>query len=949
MVSGDSIRVPSPRRYARAYWQGEVGELLVAVGQLEVELSESESGGGAVDVVEILDAVRSALSAYESWIPAVEVRAASIASDGAELLNLQDVRLSDWQLAGLIEGPQFASPVGVEADLSPVDAWHLHLSSETMGLQVDARLSFEAVDGVSLDVSLMQGEETLSVRAVLLRGALMPSEVLLSSDGFSIQPRWFVGLDVLQMESFRVRDLNVSWGEDHYHGSFALTAELPIEAHEPLPLEALLTLSGDGDVLSIEHCELSGAWGRLALSHTLKIDLSERAVLQGAALVASLDLEKQSWIPAKGHLDGVVTLGPDRSDGLDLRFDLNGTHLSYGDYEADGVRLIGEVQGSVITLDRLQLDLLEDTESDRVSISGVADWAERTMDLRYEAALGADWLNALLREEYFVDALRGEGRVFGSFDHPELEGVLEPVTLSHPLLHPVTLAGEVRSLSEGAIDVDLSAKCEGAEVLLGLAVKRSQGVCEVVFDAVEISDPELPTVRLLKPARITYQTEAELGNRLQVEPLHLESEDSAAHVSWGAAEGFSLLIRNMSSTRIDRWLKQDFPHHQVDVFDVLLTQLQPKILGHVEVHAQAEASAGEVLRLDLVSQIETQGLIVEQLAVHFDEQALLSGSLALPLRLQLPHEELPLWVAIPGGHLSGDLMGQTTAEFSQWLAELTNASFEEASLGLSLSGGWTEPQGALDVHVAGLDLGSRFPEVELPSLTDLALAARLGVEPWEVERFECLLNESRVVGTAALPTADVLEAWPEEALDWESLLEHASGRIALTDWRFEDWRHRFSVVMRQSGELSGELVLKPGLDLSGRLVLDDFALRPTSAYSMIDQIGAELVLSDHRISVQRASARVGGSLVTVGGWIDGSALDEPLWELTAVGELRTGTRGDQLGAAQPLGHGAPLQYRGEKECENDGGGCDLFGAADFRVRCDWLCQSRAPLPRGDLL
>ena len=891
-VSGDVVRMPSLGRYVQVYWQGEVAESLrVEVEQLAVELSPSlatsESGGAAVDVVEVLGEVRSMLADYEAWIPAVEVGATSIVANGAMVLTLNDASLKEGQLASALESPQFPSPVIVEADLGGAEAWLLHLNATALGLQADAELRFEAEDRVSLNVSVVQGEETLAAQAVLLRGERFPSEAVLRSNGFSIHPRWFEGFITMRAEHFRVADLNVSWGEDHYHGRLALTTELPVEAHESLPLEALLTVSGDFEVLSVEDCQLSGAWGQLALSNTLEIDLRERAVLQGAELAASLDLGKQAWIPATGHLDGLVTVAPDHSDGLDLRFDLNGAHLSYGGYEADGVRLAGEVQGSAITLERLQLDLLEDTEADSVSISGVADWAARTMDLKYEAALGADWLNALLREQYFVDALQGKGRVFGSFDHPELEGVLEPVTLSHPLLHPVTLAGQVRSLSEGTIDLDLSAQCEGAEVLLDLAAKRSQGVCSVAFEEIVISDPELATVHLLKPARITYRTEGEIGSRLQVEPFHLESEDSAAHVTWGAAEGFSLLIRNMSSTRIDRWLRQELPLHQVDAVDVALTQLQPKILGHVAVHAQVEALKGEVLRVDLVSQIEQQGLIFEQLAVHFEAQPLLSGSLALPIRLQMPHEELPLWVAIPGGHLSGDLTGQTTAGVSQWLAELSGVTVGEASLGLSLSGFWTAPLGTLDVHVAGLDVGSRFPELELPRLTDLALAARLGADAWEVERFECLLNGSQLMGAVALPTADVLEvltAWPEAALDWQPLVEHASGRVALTDWKFEDWRHRFPAVMRQSGELSGELVLKPGLDVSGRLVLDGFALRPTSAYSMIDQIGAELLLSDNKIEVQRASARVGGSPVAVGGWIDGNDFDAPLWELTAVGE-----------------------------------------------------------------
>lgn len=890
-VTGDVVRMPSARRYLRAYWQGDVEEsLLVEVEQLSVVVAPSAGGSGseAVDVVGVLSEVRSALSGYESWIPAVEIGAASIVSNEAELLNLQDVSLRAWQLAGTVQSGHFAvSPVRVEADLRPDEIWGAHFNAEALNLQADAELSFETAERVALALSLMQGEEALVARAVWLSGEQLPSEVQLSSDAFSIQRSWFSGLAVMQAERLRLSDLEVSWGQNHYHGSLALAAELPVEDHKALLFRALLTVSGDFDVLSIENCEISGAWGQLTLSNTLEIDVSEWAVIQGAELTASLDLAKQAWIPATGHLDGVVTLEPDQSNGWDVSFDLNGKALSYGAYEADGVTLAGEIQGSTITLERLQLDLLDDTEADRVSISGVADWDERTMDLKYQAALGADWLNAQLGEGYFADELKGAGRVFGSFDHPEVEGVLQPVTLVHPQLHPVTLAGEVRSLSEGAFDVDLSAQCEGAEVLLDLSAKRAKGVCSVQLQEVVISDPELPKVQLLEPVGITYRTEGALGNRLHVEPLHLKGGDADVRCTWDAAAGFSLSMINLSSTRVDRWLKRNFPLHQIDAVDVALTQLRPKILGRVEVHAQTEVSDSGTLRVDLASRVEREGVVFEQLALGFEAQALLAGRLALPLRLQFPGEGESFLVPIPGGHLSGDLVGQTTPAFSKWLADLAGVSLGEASLDLSLSGGWTEPLGTLDVKVAGLDFGSRFAEFELPRLTDLAIKAQVDAEAWQIENFECLINQSRVLGVATLPTDDLLQVlggWPEQAVNIERLLERLSARLELKDWQFANWRHRFPEVMRQSGELNGELVLKPGLDLSGRLVLDDFALRPTAAYSMIDQIGAECVLADNKITVTRASARVGGSPVAVDGWIDANDLGEPLWELTAVGE-----------------------------------------------------------------
>lgn len=893
VVHADAIRVPSVWRYLRTYWQaGVAASLLVEVRQLTVEFCPAVDSSPAdtdavVGVVDVLSAVRSALSAYAAWLPAFEIDTASIRSEQLPVLTLHELSLRGWQLALALESRHLPATVRVRADIHPLELWRVRLNADAMQLQLDAECSFENADGVQLGLTARHDEEVLQAQGVLWRGEWMPRELLVQSAEFSIHSSWFSGLDRLGVERLHVMDLDLSWGPDAYHGRFALTADLPVEPGQTLALQARVGVSGDTDVLKIETCELSGTWGQLTLSNPLQVDLRTRSVLQGAEWAACLDLSKQPWIPAQGQLNGLITLVPDHVQGLDLRFDLRGEHLSYGAYQADGVSLAGKVQGSTITVEHLQLDLLEATEADRVLVSGVADWAERSMDLNYCAALGSDWLNAQLGDDYFADELTLSGRVFGDFNRPKLEGMLEPVTLLHPLLHPVTVEAEVRSFSEGSIDLDLSATCQGAAIAVDVAATHRNGLYSAHFQDVVIADAELPMIRLLEPACVTYRSEVALEDRLQIEPFYLAGTDSAVQVTWGSEQGGSLFIRNMASTRLDHWFKQAFPLHRIDLLDVALTQLQPKILGRVEVHAQAAVADGDVLAVDMVSRIEREGIIIDQLAVEFARKPLLDGTLALPIRLQLPQTEAALWTAIPGGHLSADLTGQTSARFSRWLTELSGVGLEKASLALGLSGCWTDPRGVVEVHVAELNLGDCVPDLEVPVLTELALAARIGMDVCALEQFECRLNESQVAGTASLPTVEIVQvatAWPGQAVALETLVEHLSAQIELTDWKFASWAHFFPSEMRQSGELDGSLILQPGLDLSGQLVLDGFALRPTQAYSTIDQIGAELELSDHKLSVKQASARVGGSPVSLTGWIDGADLSEPLWEFALQGE-----------------------------------------------------------------
>jgi len=485
-VAGDVVDVPDVWSIAQALWRGAIAESLqVGAGALTLTLAqsgESRDASEPVDVVDVLHQVRQALVGMEAYVPALQCDSLTILIGEAQLAEVRGARLQQWHLEAGVESVHLAAPVDVVADLGG-ELWQLQVISEYLNLQADAALSFAEPSRVSADVTVTQGAESFHGKLLWQSGERVPGEVLLSSEHFTVQPHWLAWLGVERIEQLQVSDLSVTWADEAYVGRFAVTSELPVEGHAALPVQALLAVSGDLRVLSVERCELSGPWGQLGLQNVLRVDLKNRAVLEGAELVASLDLEQQEWIPAAGHLEGSVSVGPDQADGLDVRFDLRGTDLSYGANEADRVELVGEVQGSAITLERLQLDLLEGTDADRMAISGVADWVARTMDLEYEVALGAEWLNAWLREQYFTDELRAKGRVYGHFDAPELEGQVEPVTLNHPLLHPVTVSGELRSLSAGAIDVDLMAQCEGGEVLLDVAAQHRDDVCSVAFEA----------------------------------------------------------------------------------------------------------------------------------------------------------------------------------------------------------------------------------------------------------------------------------------------------------------------------------------------------------------------------------------------------------------------------------------------------------------------------------
>lgn len=865
-----------------------VGDLLLSADRLTVRIVESTdavaSESDTPDLVAIYREVNEQLARYEEWFPEVTLAEAEIFVGAKSVFVAREVHLFDRRVSASVNTMYWAETIVLTGDFSSEADWLLDVEVAKLGLHAKSRF-VGTEDALEALVVISNGKDVLDMAGTWGVGQLLPQRVSAESKAFSVNPDWFAGMEVVEADELNVSGLNALWEDGRYRVSLQMGANVTVEDETSMPLRAELSASGDLESLRVEQLKLDAPWSHAELSNPFEIDLKERGVAERAELTASIDLSKQSQLPSTGVLRGKVQVVPGPAKGLDLTFDLTGEDLGYEQYHLSGLSVSGGILGSTLRLDHLVLDLLADTPEERVELSGMADWEARTMDLNYNAALGADWLNAQLDEDYFSDELKCAGRVWGSWDAPLLQGKLEPVTVNHPLFKPFVLAGKLSTLDGGGYEAQGSAKCDGATTEIDLKMQRRDGVCSVEVRHFEMSDDALPQFSLLAPATVRYRTGGDVLNRLQVEPVHLTADGGhSIEIDWGAGDGFLFSINKMTSARLDRWLKQPLLEFDIDLLELRLTHLEPEILGSVKVHAQCELASKDVLRLDMEAEVEQEGIRFEQLALQFEQQSQLSGQIAVPLRLKISQNGGRIWEAVDGGHLSGAIKGQTTPEFTKWLSEQVGVGVGDASLNLELAGSLNDPSGMIDLRVDALDLGDHFTEGKLPQLSELVVQARIDEDDFQIKHFDLLVNGSQVQGHGGVPSGAAFKAFNDSGMSWGALSKFAYGRVDFVDWKLEKWIHFFPDFFRQSGVVNGHLELKSGLDLSGNLRFEDFGLRPTQAYSMIDQMGAELELSDRMLRVKAASARVGGSPLAVTGWLDTTDLDELLWEVSATGE-----------------------------------------------------------------
>ncbi|CAA6676515.1 Unannotated [Lentimonas sp. CC4] len=888
-VEVDAVELPAWSVYLWERTLGAgVGDLPLTAGRLTVRILESAdtvaSNSDAPDVVAIYREVNQQLALYELWLPEVTLDEAEVFMGAKSICVAREVRVHEGKLGASVKTAYWPQTIVLTGDLSSEAEWLLDVEVAKLGLHAKSRL-VGTEDALEALIVISHGKDAISASGTWGVGQLVPQRVSIESKVFRVDPDWFAGIEALEADELNVSGLNALWEDGRYQASLQLGVDVPLEQVEAaMPVSAEVSVSGDLEALQIEQLRVHAEWGDAVLSNPVNIDLKGKGVTARAELTAALDLSKQSQFPATGVLQGKVQVVPDSAKGLDLTFDLTGEDLGYEHYRLAGVSVSGGVLGSTVRLDHLVLDLLADTPEERVELSGVADWEARTLDCNYTAALGADWLNAQLDAKYFSDELKCAGRVWGSWDEPHLQGQLDPVTVNHPVFQPFVLAGELSSMPGGVYEAQGSATCDGATTEIDLKAQRRDGVCSVEIKRFVMSDPALPQFSLLAPATVRYRTEGDILNRLQVEPVHLEADGGhAIEIDWGVGDGFVFSVTKMTAARISHWLKQPLPEFNIDAFELRLSQLEPQVLGSVKVHAQCEVKSQEVLRLDLEGEIDQSGIRFEQLALQFEQEPQLSGQIALPLRLQILKNGGRFWDAVEGGHLSGALKGQTTPAFTEWLSRQVGLGVGDATLDLNVTGSLSDPGGTLDLRVDALDLGDHFTEAKLPVFSELMLQALIDENDWQIQQFELVVNESKVQGHGGVTAGDALKVLNDHGVSWAPLGQHAYGRVDFLDWRLEKWIHLFPDVFRQSGAVNGHLELKPGLDLSGNLRFEDFGMRPTSVFPLIDRMGGELTLVDRKLTVTQASARIGSSPVALTGWIDGTDFEHPLWELRVEG------------------------------------------------------------------
>ena len=882
------IEIPSGLGYLWArFWAEDMEMIEVRANRIEVQLKApakkiERDPSQLMDPVEGVGVVGLLIERVEPWLPVIEVNVLSLrAADNDVLLKGSGIRVSAGTVTGQFASAMLPERIWVEATVKRAEPWRILVEAPKAGIHLKGILR-EGNGGFRIEGILAQGEDRVEGYAIYVVGDRLPVEGSLQSDGFTLDVRWLPRKENWQLVDARLSKLFLSWENGAYAATLQSKAVFVGSEGGPIPLDTNVSLSGNLETIEIEKCAISAGWGYVHLSQPVKVGLKDYRVAQDTQLSVHLDLAKQPFISATGVIDARVSVvGSMDVDEANVQFDLKGKGLGYAQFKAEQIEGSGTYRGSELSLTAL---FIRPSDGDVIKVTGETDFTTGMMDLSYVAAVGADWVNEWMGKRIFVGRLTGEGRIGGNFECPEVEGVIDSVTYQGEWADPIEIAGTFYSMGRDEIEASVRMNAGGALIETVLAASMSEGLIAVELDALRWSDPEYPELALEAPVRIRYaygDATMPMEARISVDPFRFLGTDLEIKGQWNSLNGLALSFRNVSLLRVNRWIKEDLSGYSLKEVDLVISEWKPYLMGTANLFVENEIDETVRFGLDLRSHFGEEGVVVDALNIHFSEEQLLSGVITFPLRFQVPASGSRYWALVDQGTFEGKVTGSSNVSISAWLKEETGIQIGNAELDLEIKGKLEDPIGSIVLRIDSIKSGL----FSMPSLNEVAIMGTVQSGVIEVSHFGFNTNQNNAAsGTLLLPVKALIAAIKGEGDARKELYSQSSGSVELNDWKVENWVDQLPSIMRQSGQLSGSLELRPGLDLSGDLVFEDFALRPTPTFPSIDKIGGEVTLANRMFTVKHATARVLESSVAFEGWLNAENEKAFLWNFRLSGE-----------------------------------------------------------------
>lgn len=641
--------------------------------------------------------------------------------------------------------------------------------------------------------------------------------------------------------------------------------------HAP-PLEVLALAQGTPSAVTVEalHVMLPGIEARLSQSVT--VDRSGRVVRDGGEARFSLraELAKQPWFDATGVVVGEAVFVSDVLQESEVAFRVNGDGLSARGVSIARVEAEGRFRWPRVELSR---GVMVDGGGEQVEVSGSYEIRQQRLERAVVSgtlsrrALGR-WLPAQPRFESIAFRAEAAGPL-GELDH---RGEARVASFEVNGMNALALTAEWRGRGTAVRQFS-------AEARAGVTEVRARGAADP--DSVHLSELELrregqPRLRLVQPVRIQWNP------GLAIDALQLAGGDARldARMIWGATGRLAFSARNLPSLWLADLVKWKGPAWSVDLLAFTGRWDRGPVAYTFTIGATVELGEKRTAAVAAASRGDAAGLRIEALRATEGDAVVFNAVGNLPLKL---HAGGANWLEVDDrGPLAFDATAAPQSALWPMLARATGIELREPSAEIHLTGTWRRPEGQAILKATRVAFDRARVQRDLPAMEQLAVRLRADPAGVHLEQFSLRVEGQSVRATGRVPVPaggwkDLVQQ-PRRIVEQDAVL-----RLEVPEAEIGGLARFFPGILAPKGRASVDVSYERGA-FSGRARLIDATSRPLGPLGVLQEINAEVTLSDRTVHLRSVSARAGGQPVALTGAIDLPAGAAPRFDLALRGE-----------------------------------------------------------------
>jgi translocation and assembly module TamB len=881
----DTLKLPQPGPWllSRAGLR-QPPELSAGTVNIHLKAGAQQTTGAPVGP-EILETIRAGLLEAQPWLPDVAIDRLEIVKTGPDpLLTAHSIRFNGRALSGVTEPVQRLPSLQLglwlgDSDIRSAATGQMDGESFRLVLISETGPSGGAVRG-----RLVSGNVPLQIAVTLDAEDWIPAVVSLEADGWPVP--LFLVPEASPIHASPKMDLDFRFSGDSFAGDLRLAS--PETGPRREAASADIRFSGNAEFIEVARLSIESDWLEANLSQPVRYNLGNKNFAGEARFRARVELDKQSWIPATGTVEADVEFEPETTGLPQLTFNLSGNDLVIAGQTLQSLALNGLLDYPRLSVEEFVAELPGES---RIGGGAGVRLDSREIEGNLDYQISPEWLASLAPQLGLTSVLAGSAEFEGVPSNIGHSGRIEPVGLEIDGLQPLRLSLEWSGHGTRAIDVlaDLESEPGGALHLVAEIEAPGQSSARTVRIAeAELLQAGKPALAMDEPVSIRLDTTFAIPV-IEVSEFKLHGNTGSLSGSLDQPkEALSMEVNQLDTGFLSDWLARPVPRVVIDSGNLVVDKLDPSLAGSFAFQAHTASEQLELLSLAVTGAFTDSGIEIESLEGRVEDTPFVRGSVGLPIRVfPLGLESGQRWQISPDGLLKGSLSSEISRELLEDFPDIPYLDrLAGTHLNLELGGTLGQPSGTVDAYLAvlpGVLFDARLQGYQIEELT---ISARLEPDTIRIDSLRGKLREAIIEATGTLETRPLVAFVKGSEPDWRKALRNADLDVSLKGFRADSFTSLLPGYLRPTGRAAADIAVEPGPRLDGEIRLEGFSLRPTLYTQTIDDINVTLDLDDSRLSLNTASASVGGSAVTATGYVDVRSFQEPLYRLEISG-LRT--------------------------------------------------------------